>query len=251
MEVAASCREEGLEVIVLELMDLPLVRAFGREVGKLYGEFHRQRGVDLRCGVGVASLRGSGRVEEVVTTTGETIPCDFVVAGIGVVPATGWLEGSGVTLDRGVVVNERCETSLPGVYAAGDVARFFHPRYGRHVMVEAVENAQLMAATAVSNLMGKSEVHSPVAWFWSDQFDLKLQSVGVVDEHDRVVYRGSIETKQFAAFLLKGDRVTGVIGVNRLKEIAAAKKLISASIPVKDEMLADPEIAMSKILAPT
>ncbi len=250
MEVAASCREEGLEVTVLELAELPLVRAFGREVGQLYGQFHRERGVDLRCSVGVASFRGAGRVEEVVTTTGEVIPCDLVVAGIGVVPATGWLEGSGVTLDRGVVVNERCETSLPGVYAAGDVARFFHPRYGRHVMVEAVENAQLMAATVVSNMLGKSEVHSPVAWFWSDQFDLKLQSVGVVDEHDRVVYRGSIESKQFAAFLLKGDRVAGVIGVNRLKEIAAAKKLISASIPVKDEMLADADVPMSKILAP-
>lgn len=249
MEVAASCREEGLEVTVLELLDVPLLRAFGREVGALYGRFHRERGVEVRCGIGVAALRGEGRVEEVVTSTGEVIPCDFVVAGIGVVPATAWLEGSGLALERGVLVNERCETNLPGVYAAGDVARFFHARYGRHVMVEAVENAQLMAATAVSNMMGKDETHAPVAWFWSDQYDLKLQSVGVVDDYDRIVYRGSVETKQFAAFLLRGDRVTGVIGVNRLKEIAAAKKLISASIPVLDSMLADADVPMSKILA--
>ena len=249
MEVAASCREEGLEVTVLELLDVPLLRAFGREVGALYGRFHRERGVEVRCGIGVAALRGEGRVEEVVTSTGEVIPCDFVVAGIGVVPARAWLEGSGLSLERGVLVNERCETNLPGVYAAGDVARFFHARYGRHVMVEAVENAQLMAATAVSNMMGKDETHAPVAWFWSDQYELKLQSVGVVDDYDRIVYRGSVETKQFAAFLLRGDRVTGVIGVNRLKEIAAAKKLISASIPVLDSMLADADVPMSKILA--
>ncbi|MBX7193400.1 MAG: FAD-dependent oxidoreductase [Sandaracinaceae bacterium] len=249
MEVAASCREEGCEVTVLEMLEVPLLRAFGRDVGALYGQFHRERGVDVRCGVGVASFRGGDRVEEVVTTTGEVIPCDFVVAGIGVVPATGWLEGSGVALDRGVLVNERCETSLPGVYAAGDVARFFHTRLGRHVMIESVENAQLMAATAVANMMGKSETHAPVAWFWSDQYELKLQSVGAVDDYDRVVYRGSIADKQFAAFLVKGDRVTGVLGVNRLKEIAAAKKLISASIPVVDAMLADADLPMSKVLA--
>jgi 3-phenylpropionate/trans-cinnamate dioxygenase ferredoxin reductase subunit len=116
-------------------------------------------------------------------------------------------------------------------------------------MIESVENAQLMAATAVANMMGKSETHAPVAWFWSDQYELKLQSVGAVDDYDRVVYRGSIADKQFAAFLVKGDRVTGVLGVNRLKEIAAAKKLISASIPVVDAMLADADLPMSKVLA--
>jgi 3-phenylpropionate/trans-cinnamate dioxygenase ferredoxin reductase subunit len=250
MEVAASCREEGLEVIVLEIADLPLIRAFGRDVGRLYGDIHREHGVDVRCGVGVERFRGQGRVEEVVTTTGEAIPCDFVVAGIGVSPATAWLEGSGVALDRGVLVNERCETSLPGVYAAGDVARFFHPRLGRHVMVESVDNAQTQSITAVGNMMGKSDVFSPVPFFWSDQFDLKLQSVGAVDDYDRVVFRGSVAERAFAAFLLRGAHVTGVIGVNRLKEIAAAKKLISASIPVVDAMLADPEVPMSKLFEP-
>ncbi|GAB4212660.1 MAG: FAD-dependent oxidoreductase [Sandaracinaceae bacterium] len=250
MEVAASCREEGLEVTVLEVAELPLIRAFGRDVGRMYGEIHRERGVDVRCGVGVERFRGHARVEEVVTTTGDVIPCDFVVAGIGVAPATAWLEGSGVALDRGVLVDERCETSLPGVYAAGDVARFFHPRLGRHVVVESVDNAQTQSITAVSNMLGKSEVFSPVPFFWSDQFDLKLQSVGAVDDYDRVVLRGSVADRAFAAFLLKGERVTGVIGVNRLKEIAAAKKLISASIPVADAMLADPEVPMSKLFEP-
>ncbi len=249
MEVAASCREEGLEVIVLEIAEVPLARAFGKDIGELYGRIHRERGVDVRCGVGVASFRGNGRVEEVVTTTGEVIPCDFVIAGIGVVPATAWLEGSGVSLDRGVIVNEHCETTLAGVYAAGDVARFFSPRLGRYTMVESVENAQTQAGTAVGNMMGKRDTHSPIPWFWSDQYDLKLQSVGEVDGYDRVVYRGSVDDKAFAAFLLAGDRVKGVVGVNRLKEIAAAKKLISASIPVIDAMLADPEIPMSKVLA--
>lgn len=251
MEVAASCREEGLDVVVLEAADVPLARAFGRDVGALYARFHRERGVDVRCGVSIAALRGHRRVEEVLTATGESVPCDFVVVGIGVEPATGWLEGSGIALDRGVVVDAHCETNLPGIYAAGDVARFFHTRLGKHVLVEAVENAQLMASTVVANMLGKREVHAPVAWFWSDQYDLKLQSVGAVDDYDRVVYRGSIEDRQFAAFLVRGNRVTGVVGVNRLKEIAAAKKLVSAGIAVRDEMLADPEVPMSKILAGT
>lgn len=252
MEVAASCREEGLEVTVLELAEVPLLRAFGRDVGALYGDIHRARGVDVRCNVGVASFRGHGRVEEVVTTHGDVIPCDFVVVGVGVVPATRWIEGSGVSLDRGVLVNEHAETTLPGVYAAGDVARFYHPRFARYVMVESVENAQTQAGTAVANMLGttpgKREVHAPVGWFWSDQYELKLQSVGVVDDYDRVVYRGSIDDRAFAAFLLKGDRVTGVVAVNRLKEVAAAKKLISASIPVVDAQLADADLPMSKVL---
>ncbi len=248
MEVAASCREEGLEVTVIEAADVPLLRAFGRDVGALYGRIHRERGVDVRAGVGVAELRGSGRVEAVVTTTGDVIPADFVVVGIGVVPNIAWLEGSGLELDRGVLVDDRARTNVPGIYAAGDVAQFHHPRLDRRVMVESVENAQMQAGTAAANMLGRDDVHGPVGWFWSDQYELKLQIVGATDDYERVVYRGSLDALAFAAFLLKGDRVTGVVGVNRLKEIAAAKKLVSAAIPVVDALLADESVPMSKIL---
>lgn len=248
MEVAASCREEGVEVVVIEPADVPLLRAFGRDVGELYARIHRERGVDVRCGVGVEAFRGAGRVEALRTTAGEEIPCDFVVVGIGVDPNVGWLEGSGVAIERGVLVDDHARTNVPDVYAAGDVAHFHHPRLGRRVSVESVENAQTQSGTAVANMLGRDEVHGPVGWFWSDQYELKLQSVGASNDYDRVVYRGSLEKPAFAAFLLRGDVVTGVVGVNRMKEIAAAKKLVSAAIPVVDEELRDEAVPMSKIL---
>jgi 3-phenylpropionate/trans-cinnamate dioxygenase ferredoxin reductase subunit len=250
-EVAASCRDEGLEVVMLEAAPKPLLRAFGAEVGSFYADEHRARGVDLRCGVTVTALRGSSRVEEVVTSTGERIACDFVVVGIGVEPCTGWLAGSGVRTDRGVIVDAHCETSVAGIYAAGDVASGpARVLGGKHVIVESVDNAQTQGATIVANMLGKPEEHDTVPFFWSDQFDLKMQSVGHVTDYDRVVYRGSRDARAFVAFHLNGDRLAFAIGVNRLKEIAGAKKLIAAGVSVSDAALADESVALSTLLPP-
>ena len=204
--------------------------------------------MDLRCGVSVTEFIGEERVEGVVTHTGERNACDFVIVGIGVSPATEWLVDSGVALcpkSGCVLVDARAQTNIEGIYAAGDVTRFWSDRTGAYVQVESVDNAQLQGLTAVSNMLGKESVHAPVPFFWSDQFDLKLQCVGEVDGADRVVYRGSVEACAFAAFHMKRERVIGVIGVNRLKEIAASKKLISQSIAVRDEDLANEELPMS------
>jgi len=251
-EVAASCRDEGLEVVMLEAAAAPLLRAFGAEVGAFYESEHRARGVDLRCGTTVTALRGSSRVEEVVTSKGDRIACDFVVVGIGVEPEIGWLAGSGVRTDRGVIVDARCETSVAGIYAAGDVASGpARALGGRLVIVESVDNAQTQGATIVANLLGKPEEHDTVPFFWSDQFDLKMQSVGHVAGYDRVVYRGSREARAFVAFHLRGDELAFAIGVNRLKEIAGAKRLIAAGAKVSAEALADESIALSSLLPPT
>ncbi|MDQ3031748.1 MAG: FAD-dependent oxidoreductase [Myxococcota bacterium] len=247
-EVAAACREEGVEVVMIEAAPLPLLRAFGPEVGRIYAEVHRARGVDLRCGGGVARLEGERRVCAVVTTAGERIECDFVVAGIGVQPAIGWLEGSGVATDGGVLVDERCETSVRGVYAAGDVARGWDPRLGRRACVESIDNAQSQAVAAANNVAGKETTFAPVPFFWSDQYDLKLQSVGHVTEHDHVVFRGSIEERAFVAFHLRGGKLAYAIGVGRLKEIGAAKKLIAADVEVSAEALADESVALGDLL---
>lgn len=249
-EVAASCRDEGLEVVMLEALDTPLVRAFGPEIGRLYGEIHRARGVDLRCGVTATELRGNTRVEEVLTSVGGRHACDFVVVGIGVEPCTAWLEGSGVRVDAGVLVDAHCETNVPGVYAAGDVARGPSSKLGRHVIVESVDNAQTQGTTVVHNMLGKIEVHDTVPFFWSDQFDLKLQSVGHVGPFDSVVYRGSVETPAFVAFHLLDGKLQFAIGVNRLKEIAAAKKLIAADQTVSPIALADEAVGLGTLLSP-
>jgi 3-phenylpropionate/trans-cinnamate dioxygenase ferredoxin reductase component len=246
-EVAASCREEGLEVVMLEALETPLLRAFGPEIGRFYGEVHRARGVDLRCNVMATELRGGKRVEEVVTSDGQRFGCDFVVVGIGVDPSTAWLEGSGVRIDRGVLVDARCETNVPGIYAAGDVARGPSKKLGRHVIVESVDNAQTQGTTVVANLLGKNEEHETVPFFWSDQYDLKMQSVGHVGPFDSVVHRGSVEGRAFVAFHLLEGKLQFAIGVNRLKEIAGAKKLIAADVPVSPAALADESIALSTL----
>ncbi len=248
-EVAASCRDEGLEVVMIEAAERPLLRAFGADVGAFYAEQHRARGVDLRCGVGVSAIRGAARAEEVVTTSGERIPCDFVVVGIGVAPSTEWLAGSGVRTDRGVIVDAHCQTNAPGIYAAGDVACGpARALGGKHVIVESVDNAQTQGACIVANLLGKPEVHDTVPFFWSDQYDLKMQSVGHVADYDRVVHRGSREARAFVAFHLRGGKLAFAIGVNRLKEIAGAKKLIAAGVDVSPEALADDTVALSTLL---
>ncbi len=248
-EVAASCRDEGLEVVMLEATERPLLRAFGADVGGFYADQHRARGVDLRCGTTVRELRGASSVEEVVTSAGDRIACDFVVVGIGVTPETAWLDGSGVRTDRGVIVDAHCETNLPGIYAAGDVAsgpaRILG---GRHVIVESVDNAQTQGVTIVANMLGKPEVHDTVPFFWSDQFDLKMQSVGHVQPYDRVVVRGSMEARAFVAFHLLHGKLAFAIGVNRLKEIAGSKRLIAAGVEVSPEALADESVALASLL---
>jgi 3-phenylpropionate/trans-cinnamate dioxygenase ferredoxin reductase subunit len=249
-EVAAACRKEGVEVAMLEALELPLLRAFGKEVGAIYAQVHRDEGVDLRCGVVATELRGTdGRVSEVLLDDGTSIACDFVVVGIGVTPAVGWLEGSGVAIDGAVLVDDHCRTNVPNVWAAGDVAAYFCPPLGRHVRVESVDNAQLQAMTVAKNIVGQDDTYAPVPFFWSDQYDLKLQSVGLVTEdYDRVVFRGSIDARTFIAFHLKGERVQFAVGVNRLKEINVAKRLVASGATVSAEALADENVSAKELL---
>jgi len=241
-EVAAACRTKGVEVVMLEALDTPLLRAFGKDVGTIYGEVHRERGVDLRVSTLATELRGTDRVQSVVTDGGEEIPCDMVVVGIGVTANTAWLEGSGVALDRGVLVDGHCETNVPGIWAAGDVARWWSETAGAHVMVESIDNAQYQSTAAAKNIVGKETLYDPVPFFWSDQYDLKLQSVGHVGDYDEVVYRGSVADRAFCAFHLEDGKLAFAVGVNRLKEIGAAKKLIAAGVELTAAELADEEV---------
>lgn len=248
-EVAASLRQKGLEVTMLEASPVPLLRALGEEMGRVYADFHRERGVDLRTGDGVGAFLGKGRVEEVVTAGGGRIPCDFAVVGVGVVPATEWLAGSGVVLDNGVAVNEYCETSVSGIYAAGDVANFFHPGFGERLRVEHFDNAQYQAQAAARNMLGRKAAYSPSLFFWSDQYDLKLQYVGHAAHWDRIVLRGSPQARSFIAFYLSQGKVHAALGVNRFKEVTVTRKLIDMKAPVTPEKLADPGFDLRGFLA--
>jgi 3-phenylpropionate/trans-cinnamate dioxygenase ferredoxin reductase subunit len=241
-EVTAACRMLGLNVTLLDVLSLPLVRVLGERMGAVFAELHRAHGVDLRLGEGVAAFHGAARVEEVVTTSGARLPCAFVVVGVGVRPAVGWLAGSGLKLDNGVRVDDYCETSTPGIFAAGDVACWpYRPveAEAQWVRLEHWDNALRQGAAAARNLLGRREPYAPVPYFWSDQYDRQLHVVGHAPVWEQLVLRGDPLASTFAAFYLAGGRVRAALAVNRPRELVTLKKLVGAA--VEPRLLADEE----------
>ena len=237
-EVAATCRGLGLAVTMIEAMPVPLVRALGEEMGAACAEIHRDHGVDLRLGVGVAGLRGDQRVEAVELADGTVVPADVVVVGIGVVPNTEWLEGSGLTIADGVVCDETC-LAAPGIVAAGDVARWPNPRFGVDMRVEHWDNALDQGAAAARRLLAGDDgvPYAPVPWFWSDQYDRKIQLVGrpAPDDEVRVVV-GSVEERRFVALYGRAGRLVGVLGMNRPRHVMQFRMKIEDGITWDDAL---------------
>jgi 3-phenylpropionate/trans-cinnamate dioxygenase ferredoxin reductase subunit len=237
-EVAASAREKGLEVTMIEVLPLPLQKALGPEVGRIYADIHRQHGVELVLGEGVERFEGDSRLQAVVTSTGRRIECDLALVGVGIVPATELAEAVGLTVDNGIVVNEFCQTSHPDVYAAGDVANFYSPVLGRRLRVEHWHNAQNQGMAAARSML-RGEPYAEVPWFWSDQYDLNMQYVGFADAWDRLVFRGDVEARRFTAFYLRQGRLQAALAINRPRDIRAARELIQARAALDPERLAD------------
>jgi 3-phenylpropionate/trans-cinnamate dioxygenase ferredoxin reductase subunit len=246
-EVAASSKMRGLDVTVLEMLPVPLQRGLGDAVGQIYGEIHRERGVDLRLREGIAAFRGNGRLEQVVTASGATIDCDLAVVGVGVTPETEWLEGSGIDLDNGVVVDEYCRTSDSNVFAAGDVASWWHPILAERLRVEHYENAQNQGVAAAKAMIGKAEPYAPVPFFWSDQYDLTMQYVGHATGRDEVVFRGDVASRRFLAFYVRDGRLRAALGINRFRDVSAARRIIRDGIAVTPEKLADEQVDLRKL----
>lgn len=221
-EVAATCRGLGAEVTMVEPLPVPLGRVLGDEVGTVVADVHREHGVDVRTGVGVERLEGDDRVTGAVLADGSTVACDVAVVGIGVVPNTDWLAGSGLALDDGIVADATCRAG-PGIVVAGDVARWFHPRYGEHVRVEHWDNAIAMGAHAAATLLADDDAAPfvPMPWFWSDQYDRKLMLAGRVQGADEVrVVDGSLDGRRFVALYRRGDEVVAALGMNRPAPLA-------------------------------
>ena len=237
-EVAASCRVRGCDVTVLEALPVPLGRALGDEMGAVMGDLHRDHGVEVRLGTGVAGFEGdgAGRVARVRLADGGAGDADVVVVGIGVSPVTGWLEGSGLALDDGVVC-DATTLAAPGVVAAGDVARWPSHRFGELMRVEHWDNAVTMGAHAGRRLLEELaggagpdtpvEPYDPVPWFWSDQYDRKIQLAGRSSGADEVrVVDGSTDERRFVALYRRGDRITGVLSMNRPRVLMAYRSLV-------------------------
>ena len=227
-EVAASCRARGLDVTVLEALAVPLVNALGAEMGAAVSAVHLDHDVDLRCGVGVVGFEGTARVEGVGLSDGTVVPADVVVVGIGVAPVTGWLEGSGLELANGVVCDSTCATAAPGVVAAGDVARWHNPLFDEHMRVEHWDNANQQGRAAARTLLGSTEAFAPVPYFWSDQYDRKIQFVGRAAPYDEVaVVNGTVEERAFVAIYRRDDRIVGALSMNRPRLLMGYRSLIA------------------------
>jgi NADPH-dependent 2,4-dienoyl-CoA reductase/sulfur reductase-like enzyme len=237
-EVAASCRTRGLEVTMIEALPVPIERAVGADVGETVAQVHRDQGVDVRLGVGVEALEGGGRVERVKLSDGSAVEADVVVVGIGVAPCTSWLEGSGIELGNGVVCDAHCETNVPGIVAAGDVAQWHNRLFGEDMRIEHWSNASEMARAAVETLLageGEAPAYESVPFFWSDQYDLKIQSAGrLADADESQVVHGSLDERNFLKLYGRKGRLVGALAFNQPRKLIGYRRKLRENVAFAD-----------------
>ena len=249
LEVAAICVKLGLKVTVLEGLPRVLARVTVPQVSAFFERVHREAGVDLRTGVQVTALEGEPEVTQVVLDDGTRCAADFVIVGVGIVPNVELAQEAGLSVDNGIVVDEFTRTSDPAIVAAGDCTNHPNEFLGRRLRLESVQNAMEQARAAAATLAGKAEPYRAVPWFWSDQYDVKLQMVGLSAGHDRCVLRGDPATgRSFAAFYLREGHLIAADAVSRASEFVFAKKLVAARVPVDPAALADETVALKSLL---
>jgi 3-phenylpropionate/trans-cinnamate dioxygenase ferredoxin reductase component len=247
LEVAATARELGLDVTVLEMADRVMNRVTCREISAFYETEHARHGVRIITNSKVQALAGdnqTGRVKAVLTDDGAEHPADVVLVGVGVTAADELAASAGLECANGIVVDEYCRTSDPVIFAAGDCANAPNLHYGRRLRLESVDNAFEQAASAAHNLLGTPTVHDKVPWFWSDQFDLKMIIVGLCQGHDTVVIRGSPASRSFSACYLRDGELIAIDSINSPKDQMAARKMIAARARPRLEKLANPAVAL-------
>jgi 3-phenylpropionate/trans-cinnamate dioxygenase ferredoxin reductase component len=257
-EVTASLRQLGVEVTAIDGQRAPLARVLGDEVGAVLAEIHRDKGATLWLEDGVAAFEGAGRVERVRTSHGRLLPCDFVVAGIGVAPNAELLAAAGAAVDNGILVDERCRTSLPDVFAAGDVTNHQHPIFGR-LRVEHWNNAYQQGMAAARSMLGRQQPYDYLHTFWSNQYEHTIEYVGFAASWDRIVFNGRPQDRRFLAFYLKDGLVRAVVGLDRGgdpedpsgdAELSGAAKLIRDRIVVDPARLTDEHLDLRRLAAP-
>jgi 3-phenylpropionate/trans-cinnamate dioxygenase ferredoxin reductase subunit len=245
----------GLEVSAIEGHPVPLARVLGPEVGAVLAGIHRDRGVDLVLGDSVAAFEGAGRVERVRTAGGRVLACDMVVAGVGIEPNQELLAAAGARVDNGVLVDPQCRTSLPDVYAAGDVASHQHPLFGR-LRVEHWNNGLHHGRAAARAMLDGTEPYDYVHSFWSDQYEHLIEYVGFAATWDRLVFRGEPESRKFLGFYLKDGVLRAAVGLDRggdpedpkaESELKIAGGLIRGRARVDPARLADPAVELSRL----
>ena len=246
-EFAASARQSGLEVTVVDPLDLPNVRIFGPEIGAFYRDVHARHGVEMVLGDGVEALEGDGAVSAVRTSSGRTIECDFAVVGIGVIPRVTLAEAAGLTVENGIQVDATLRASAPNVFAAGDVANAWHPFYGSHIRVEHWANALTQGPAAARSMLGDTVSYERIPYFFSDQYDVGMEYSGYATEWDEVVFRGDREAGEFVAFWLAAGRVVGGMNVNVWDVNEHVQALIRSRHEVRADALRDTDTPLESL----
>src|SRR5437763_10280946 len=253
-EVAASLRQMGLEVTAVLPGAAPLATVLGNEVAAVLAAIHREQGVHLVTNDQVIGFEGGNRVERVLTAKGAQLACDLVIVGIGIAPAVDVLAGSAIALDNGILVNARCQTSVPDVFAAGDVANLLHPVFGR-VRVEQFNNAETQGRAVAHAVLGTLQAYEYIYSFWSDQYEHKLEYVGFARSWERIVLRGSYDSRKFLAFYLTQGILQAAFGLNRGgdpeleadAELRACQDLIRGRIRLSEAALADDRVDLQSL----
>jgi 3-phenylpropionate/trans-cinnamate dioxygenase ferredoxin reductase subunit len=247
LEVAAVAQQAGLEVTVIEMADRVMSRVVSAETSDFYQIEHTNHGVKFRLSTSVTALNGKKRLKSVTTSEGEEVPADIVVIGVGILPNTELATDAGLGVDNGIVVDDRCRTSDPDVYAVGDCTVHPNAIYARQLRLESVHNAVEQAKTAAANICGKDATYAQVPWFWSDQYDLKLQIAGLSEGYDDVVIRGNPAERSFSCLYLQEGRLIAVDAINAPRDFVQSKPLIAKRVEIATERLVDPETALKDL----
>jgi 3-phenylpropionate/trans-cinnamate dioxygenase ferredoxin reductase subunit len=249
-EVAASAKQKGMDVTVIESLELPLLRVLGPELGGFYRGVHEDQGVEMLLGAGVEAIEGSGRAERVRLSDGKTIDCAAVVVGIGVAPRTELVDGI-ARVDNGVVVDERLQSSADGIFACGDIANAAHPVFTQHVRVEHWANALEQGPAAARSMLGKDVSYDKVPYFFSDQYDVGMEYAGLHDPNvDELVVRGDMGSREFVAFWVRGDRLMAGMNVNVWDVSDPLQELVRSRATVDRARLADPDVPVAEVASP-
>ncbi|HEX9878306.1 MAG TPA: FAD-dependent oxidoreductase [Gammaproteobacteria bacterium] len=239
LEIAAAARSRGLEVTLLEAADRVMSRVVCEAVSSFYHDLHTEAGSEIQYAVDITSFEGRDRVTGVLTGDGCRFPCDLVIVGIGVLPETDLAAAAGLPCDNGIVVDEFARTVDTNVLAAGDCTNHPNALFGRRIRLESVSNAIEQGKTAAMSLLGRPQAYAQVPWFWSDQFDVKLQIAGLSANADRIALRGGAQQRSFAAYYLQSGRLVAVDAINSPRDFITGKRLIAARASLDPAIIED------------
>lgn len=249
LEAAAALTKLGKHVVVVEALDRVLARVAGEPLSRFYENEHRAHGVDLRLNTGVECIEGEKRATGVRLADGQVIPAQMVIVGIGIVPAVAPLLRAGARGGNGVIVDTHCRTSLTDIFAIGDCA-LHRNRFAEHQLIrlESVQNANDQATVVAKDIVGEGMPYNTVPWFWSNQYDLKLQTVGLSAGHDNLVVRGDTRTRSFSVVYLRHKRVIALDCVNAVRDYVQGKRLVAEGLTIDPRLLSDTSLPLKEMI---